>query len=327
VALRGCVDCGGKVSTLAAACPHCGRPMSPPVECEGCGEEFDRLLGACPRCGRPDGTGEAENEEGPVGRVQQCAKCGEWTREERSHCRKCGRSFTDPMNDRASSWLSVRGRITRKEYFQYFLLPILVLACLWQVPELRPLVQLLVLWPLVIGSVKRSHDIGLPGWMYPAYLVLGGFGVAFDPETLFSVWVSGLGIWLALLTLLRGNDGPNKYGPTPGKYPNSHRDGLVEGSDPWDSQDGAVKVTVGLLQSGHSRADLVRLMRQGLKNNDPKHVQRTLLVALEMWAGTLLRQDATAVAVRTQMTQRGFSSDEVNTAMSAATRWATKRDP
>jgi hypothetical protein len=83
-------------------------------------------------------------------------------------------------------------------------------------------------------------------------------------------------------------------------------------------------VTVGLLQSGHPRADLVRLMRQGLKNNDQEHIQRTLLFALEVWAGTLLRQDRTAVAIRTQMTQRGFSSDEVDAAVSAA--WATRRD-
>ncbi len=26
--LRGCPDCGGVVSQLAASCPHCGRPMS-----------------------------------------------------------------------------------------------------------------------------------------------------------------------------------------------------------------------------------------------------------------------------------------------------------
>ena len=54
MSLTTCEECGGKVSTLAVACPNCGRP---------CGAE------------------EAENEEGPVGRVQQCLKCGEWTRE------------------------------------------------------------------------------------------------------------------------------------------------------------------------------------------------------------------------------------------------------
>jgi uncharacterized membrane protein YhaH (DUF805 family)/rRNA maturation protein Nop10 len=211
MALTKCTECDGKVSTLADACPHCGRPMSPPVECEDCGEEFDRLLDACPHCGRPLGAEEAENEEGPVGQVQQCTNCGEWTREERSHCRKCGRSFTASKRDRAPSWLSVRGRITRTEHLVYFLVPIGVLAVLGSTvgnTDVVQFLQLLILWPLVIGSVKRSHDIGWPGWIYPAYLGLGGFGVAFDPETLFSVWVGGLGIWLALLTLMPGNDGP-----------------------------------------------------------------------------------------------------------------------
>lgn len=28
MAVKNCTDCGGKVSTKAGACPHCGRPMT-----------------------------------------------------------------------------------------------------------------------------------------------------------------------------------------------------------------------------------------------------------------------------------------------------------
>lgn len=42
-----CPDCGGKVSTAASACPHCGRPMSAqPTQPQQAGSA------KCPSCGR-----------------------------------------------------------------------------------------------------------------------------------------------------------------------------------------------------------------------------------------------------------------------------------
>ena len=51
-----CPECGAKVSTRAAACPHCGCPVEPPtpeITCSDCGEGFAVSLNACPECGGP----------------------------------------------------------------------------------------------------------------------------------------------------------------------------------------------------------------------------------------------------------------------------------
>ena len=53
MALIECSECGGKVSTRAAACPHCGCPVEPQVTCPDCGEDFTASLTACPACGGP----------------------------------------------------------------------------------------------------------------------------------------------------------------------------------------------------------------------------------------------------------------------------------
>jgi len=56
MALTECVECGGKVSTRAEVCPHCGCPVEPPtpqINCPDCGEDFTVSLEACPHCGAP----------------------------------------------------------------------------------------------------------------------------------------------------------------------------------------------------------------------------------------------------------------------------------
>ena len=56
MAITLCQECGGKVSTRAAACPHCGCPVEPQISemtCSDCGEDFAASLKACPLCGGP----------------------------------------------------------------------------------------------------------------------------------------------------------------------------------------------------------------------------------------------------------------------------------
>ena len=62
MAITQCSECGGKVSTSATACPHCGCPLEPQITCPLCGEELAASLVACPACGAP----VAGGEESPV---------------------------------------------------------------------------------------------------------------------------------------------------------------------------------------------------------------------------------------------------------------------
>ena len=62
MAITQCSECGGKVSTSATACPHCGCPVEPQITCPFCGEELAASLVACSVCGAP----VAGGEESPV---------------------------------------------------------------------------------------------------------------------------------------------------------------------------------------------------------------------------------------------------------------------
>lgn len=50
-----CSDCGGNVSSRAAACPHCGAPVmrSNLISCSSCGAPVAKSAKMCPRCGAP----------------------------------------------------------------------------------------------------------------------------------------------------------------------------------------------------------------------------------------------------------------------------------
>lgn len=48
-----CADCGSDVSSEAAACPKCGRPVRRMVKCADCGQDIPTAATACPKCGRP----------------------------------------------------------------------------------------------------------------------------------------------------------------------------------------------------------------------------------------------------------------------------------
>jgi len=65
--------------------------------------------------------------------------------------------------------------------------------------------------PLIIAQVRRFHDRNLSGWW-----ILAGFAAGFIP------FVGAIAsIAMLVITVLKGTDGDNKYGPDPLKVQNS----------------------------------------------------------------------------------------------------------
>ena len=97
--------------------------------------------------------------------------------------------------------------------------------------EIRPvggLLFLLIVWPVIVGLVKRLHDLDHPGWFVAAFygsIFAGGVIAAIVIPALGDVAFI-LGIPLLVLMLIglhygikmsffRGTIGPNRYGPDP----------------------------------------------------------------------------------------------------------------
>lgn len=157
-------------------------------------------------------------------------------------------------------WLSFRGRIGRKTFWLGYVVPILVAGTVAnmldaslglvppfgadampakapaQVGPIGTVVSLLVLWPILAGTIKRLHDRDRSGWWIGGFYLLsiaGGFVAGFAAMIgiaqggpvpggpvivlmVFGVLVLGYGIWLIVETgFLRGTPGPNRFGPDP----------------------------------------------------------------------------------------------------------------
>jgi uncharacterized membrane protein YhaH (DUF805 family) len=105
-------------------------------------------------------------------------------------------------------FFSLRGRVSRREYWLYGVLSLIGLALLGQVllgiarvsPRSADLVvNLLLVWPALAVSVKRWHDRDKPGWWVLLNLV----------PVVGWIW--------ALIDngFLRGTRGPNRFGDDP----------------------------------------------------------------------------------------------------------------
>jgi uncharacterized membrane protein YhaH (DUF805 family) len=110
-------------------------------------------------------------------------------------------------------YLSPKGRVTRKEWWQWLVLPIIVLILGTTILDfafgsasrgsplgiLTTFASWLTIYPEIIVSVKRLHDHDKSGWWYLVYLVpIAG-------------WV-----WIFIeCGCLRGTLGDNRYGPDP----------------------------------------------------------------------------------------------------------------
>jgi uncharacterized membrane protein YhaH (DUF805 family) len=110
------------------------------------------------------------------------------------------------VRDRLSfMYLSFGGRIRRRDYWRFFVLPALVLALLrtyvgaLQGGALETLVAVLVLWPAIAVQVKRWHDQDFSGWWVLVNLVP----------------VIGWLIAVVLNGFAAGTRGENQYGPEP----------------------------------------------------------------------------------------------------------------
>ena len=87
-------------------------------------------------------------------------------------------------------------------------------------PTLFALPVALLLWIIFsFPTVKRFHDIGLPGWLYVFFLFSSGYDFVseFSGENAgIEGIISGMGLIIAVLLLfIKGTVGPNKYGPDP----------------------------------------------------------------------------------------------------------------
>ena len=157
------------------------------------------------------------------------------------------------ITQRSNIWTqytSLRGRISRKKFWLWFLVPIAVFSLLstsldvsqggfgpdwfpWQVSgPVSFTIALLMLWALMVGWVKRLHDRDITGKhvaaLYGSYVLLFGLGPDWYPGGVFSptgfagtsllgltliAWNVYLWYLVVLGGFLRGTEGPNRYGP------------------------------------------------------------------------------------------------------------------
>src|SRR5918994_3425821 len=103
-------------------------------------------------------------------------------------------------------YLSAVGVFSRRFYWQFFVLPCVVIGILFglAVLTIRPgpaaalVIALLLSWPSAVIYIKRWHDIGLSGW----FAILN-----FVPGIGFVLWI--------VLGCIPGTPGVNRYGPNP----------------------------------------------------------------------------------------------------------------
>lgn len=136
------------------------------------------------------------------------------------------------------NYANFRGRARRKEFW-YFLLMLFVIALFAQIvytlcfaysPYIIYAVWLACLLPYFAVAVRRLHDTGRSGWWGGGYLfvciavrAVDYFSGTADAAEDGAVWIQQMGTLLILLYLLfllvvlclKGDAGPNKYGPDP----------------------------------------------------------------------------------------------------------------
>ena len=131
-------------------------------------------------------------------------------------------------------FLSMKGRISRQEFWLGIGLSVLVLFLLrwnldglfldirrpignlWHRDDLelalvlpKPLAAAIMLWPLTAIHVKRLHDLNLSGWWLAGLAVLSPMAAVIHPWD-FMIWLA-----ILLLGLVPGARGGNRYGTDP----------------------------------------------------------------------------------------------------------------
>lgn len=154
----------------------------------------------------------------------------------------------EPQYVRPGFWtffFSPRGRISRKQYWLWYFLPVVIVSISLNFLALMPgwffkllpnLFQLFVLWPGIAILIKRIHDRNKSGWLVwliyaplilaiifmVAAIAAGAASVTGAAATLgiiagvLGVVFFGVAIWFFVeFGCMRGTIGANKYGPDP----------------------------------------------------------------------------------------------------------------
>jgi len=141
-------------------------------------------------------------------------------------------SSLPPVNYWIKLFTSLSGRISRREFWLFGVLPIVVASIVlsW-IPLIGQIISLLLLWASICISFKRFHDLGYPGWwsllyLVPLFAAAAVVAASFVVVSLAGVawflakilWAVGFLIGLAQLFFVYirvGQEGPNQYGPDP----------------------------------------------------------------------------------------------------------------
>jgi uncharacterized membrane protein YhaH (DUF805 family) len=136
---------------------------------------------------------------------------------------------------------SPNGRISRKQYWLKWTLPVLVIyLVLWGIMVgaavsgnlavvgvfaiIQGLFMLLTLWPNIAVLVKRIHDRNKSGWLalllyvplVISYIITFTLGQQSPANAVIGLVLLGVGIWFFIeFGCMRGTIGANAYGPDP----------------------------------------------------------------------------------------------------------------
>lgn len=112
-------------------------------------------------------------------------------------------TFQQSVRTCLNKYIDVEGRAPRSEYWWFFLFALIVgfatgmIDAVLGTAILNPLVSLALLAPGITVGVRRLHDRDMSGWWMLLY-------------------ITGIGaLILLILFILRGTDGPNRFGPDP----------------------------------------------------------------------------------------------------------------
>jgi uncharacterized membrane protein YhaH (DUF805 family) len=125
------------------------------------------------------------------------------------NCATCGRvGVPAPMPVR-SGYLGFRGRISRKEYWLLYTLPLMAASAMGSVLDIAVfghgnmwisfVVALISFYISLVASVKRAHDRGRSGWFVLIVLI----------PVVGAIWM------LIEFGFLRGSVGTNRFGTDP----------------------------------------------------------------------------------------------------------------
>lgn len=134
-----------------------------------------------------------------------------------------------PLNYWIQLFTSPKGRISRREFWLYGVLPIIVVNLVFGlIPLLNIVVMLATFWASICIGFKRFHDCGYPGWWcllnaVPAFAsaILTSIGIFTSGKLLTLAWILSLislAIFIAQLVMVYlrvGQPGENRYGPDP----------------------------------------------------------------------------------------------------------------